>query len=335
MDALPADSPIKRIGNRLRTILKDKDDREAFMSTIPEVLETEGEDAAIDMAANAAFSRGNSQDKKAVARHEMAGKLIALSEQFKRLSDVGIESSRMKSFMTKVLAQPAGMSIPFNTILQFADVEDTEENQLLVEIFVQVAREIQEYRQIMTGAAFSEQETAEYASLFPQVGNKPAVNKAILQGGIIALRKNQELYFKSVFGEQNAKTIMDSRWDDLTLEQLADISMTSGLKLSDLNKVQYAELIESLDLTKSENQIAKDIRKQLPGTTNDRALSIASGLKRLGSSAKEYAAYIKEAVNMYERDNLSAEDIRRIWIRTGELTPESIDIILDAVFDEE
>ncbi|MFA6278456.1 MAG: hypothetical protein WC622_17045, partial [Pedobacter sp.] len=97
-----------------------------------------------------------------------------------------------------------------NTNLLSGGIEKFSENVLkytnnseLATIANQIAIAIQSYRRSVTGAAFSESEAKEYASIFPAIGNVPALNKAKINSIKEVFNRNQENFYKRQMGATN------------------------------------------------------------------------------------------------------------------------------------
>jgi len=66
---------------------------------------------------------------------------------------------------------------------------------------------IVDYRRAVSGAAFTESEMQEYNRLFPNIGNVPELNQAIITSLVDTFSRNQDLFYRSIIGAQNYNSL--------------------------------------------------------------------------------------------------------------------------------
>jgi LAS superfamily LD-carboxypeptidase LdcB len=74
-------------------------------------------------------------------------------------------------------------------------------------IATQILSVVQDYRRAITGAAFSEDETAEYEKLFPRIGNVPELNKARIDGLLSTFGRFADSFYRQKLGRTNFEEI--------------------------------------------------------------------------------------------------------------------------------
>jgi len=120
-----------------------------------------------------------------------------------------------------------------NTGLLTGKVEDfrkkvlkTTKSENLGFIANEIAVAIQKYRQDLTGAAFTESEAKEYASIFPSIGKSPKLNTALISSLKSQYERNQRKFWERQFGGVN-------NYD--TLEKLSGVPIVDTGDLSRFN----------------------------------------------------------------------------------------------------
>jgi hypothetical protein len=88
----------------------------------------------------------------------------------------------------------------------------------LAEIANRIALAIQSYRQAISGAAFTKDESKEYQRVYPSIGNTPELNEAKIN----ALRKNNQLFIDNFFKRQLGTSVFNDL-NNLTEDQVLGI----------------------------------------------------------------------------------------------------------------
>lgn len=141
------------------------------------------------------------QAKEQVIRLAFAGKTGTQKESaIQRLQ--AIDSLKTISTLLNEAVEKSGDTGLVSGSIQTAlNKLGTSGNTDLVKIQTRITQALQVYRNAITGAAWGEQETAEYKQLFPSYNNTNDLNQTIIQGMTEALDANQRISLGAYIGQ--------------------------------------------------------------------------------------------------------------------------------------
>lgn len=124
----------------------------------------------------------------------------------------GIDSlAHIKSLLDMYVKKSGDTGIWKGTIEEAANRIGLSSDEALSGMKTTILQFLGTYRRSLTGAAFGQGESAEYASLMPDIKNASTLNTAKINALMEAMNRNQESFYKYAIGEQNYKEIFGSQ----------------------------------------------------------------------------------------------------------------------------
>ena len=138
-------------------------------------------------------------------------------------------------------------------------------NEKLVSFFTEMKSAIQKYRQAMSGAAFTESEAKEYASMFPRLSTSMATNMAIIDGMRKSAFDNMLAFYEITYGSELSNWIYRPKETQYTDFEMPD-SEARGVGRANRPRPSQAQIdkltenIRNAPENMSDIQLQSDIR---------------------------------------------------------------------------
>ena len=154
------------------------------------------------------------------------------NKAFGRFEAIGA-LEEIKDLLYEYEAEDGDTNIFTGTMEKIANKIGTTLDPQLVDIATQIRMAIMDYRKAVTGAAFTEAESAEYERIFPSIGKVKNVNSRAIDSLSRTFNRNQEIFMRHMIGSKNYDTI--SNHIPLTGANLDEKNNEEIIDLSDLN----------------------------------------------------------------------------------------------------
>lgn len=191
MDQIPADKRlmIERVTNSL-----PKARREEWQSTLRNVVESGDEDELRSVIKQTAVEGEVAATRAAVlGREQMVAALSDAKTVLKQLKAEGV---------------PTGFFA--GTVEDLYRKLGTSTNPKYVALANQLQETLINYRRAATGAAFSDKESSQYKSMFPNYSNQFPINEALIDGLTRAAATNNQTYWTGKVGKKQAEWLLGS-----------------------------------------------------------------------------------------------------------------------------
>ena len=181
-----------------------------------------------------------------------------LEEALRKLnpSDLGFVASKRVGAMSTLDELSALINDP-----------EVQVSETLIQFFTEMKSAIQRYRQAMSGAAFTESEAKEYASMFPQISASMGSNMAILNGMRKASFDSMVNFYDGVYGSEISNWLYlpkETPYTDFVLPDTEPRGL-DGKPRPRPSQAQIDKLSENIrnaPSSKSDVQLQSDIRSK-------------------------------------------------------------------------
>lgn len=234
----------------------------------------------------AAAATGEARDTKmAAAREYVAGLAAAAADT----TEVKSYVAREELIATTQHLREALQAIETGRIEGISEAAHrwlgTTRDSAVAEISTQLQLAIQRYRQLISGAAFTEAEAEEYKRIFPDIGKEAELNAAILNALEDVAIRNQKLYYRRYLGSTAATQFAEAGTfvgitDDTPREPVINIDNRESW--TDAEKQKYDTLINQIKLAirsgDDKNTILTVLKKRYSDRVAERLYSEAEAL---------------------------------------------------------
>lgn len=155
-----------------------------------------------------------------------------------------VSLNTIKNALDKYVAGGGDTGILAGSVESIANKIGRTKDPELAKLANSIRLSIVDYRRAVSGAAFTESEAAEYAALFPSIGNVPSFNDAKITSLLETFQRNQELFYSRMFGPLNYSALFGN--EQIVPGVVSDRSLTGGGTGTDLSNNLFNSVFQSL-----------------------------------------------------------------------------------------